>query len=136
MKTLKPQQKGNALTKGSVERHNGVDLEIDVVPSEDEGGNITWAVENLKFSAKQPVNTSYLLLLQINRNPNLMISIVQIEVIIRKEELQNVAQICKLEMDSMGRIAAGILRLLKLDGSVGQAALDQLSHLGNFAFFM
>ncbi|KAI3688558.1 hypothetical protein L2E82_46208 [Cichorium intybus] len=134
LKTLKPQQKGNALTKGSVERHNGVDLEIDVVPSEDEGGNITWAVENLKFSAKQPVNTSYLLLLQINRNPNLMISIVQIEVIIRKEELQNVAQICKLEMDSMGRIAAGILRLLKLDGSVGQAALDQLSHLGSDGF--
>lgn len=50
--------------------------------------------------------------------------------VVRKEELQHVAHMCKLEIDSMGRIAAGILRLLKLDGTVGQATLDQLSRLG------
>lgn len=59
----------------------------------------------------------------------------QIEVVVRKDELQHVAHLCRLEIDSMGRITAGILRLLKLDGSVGQAALDQLSRLGNFSFF-
>nr|XP_043639619.1 uncharacterized protein LOC122610718 [Erigeron canadensis] len=60
-----------------------------------------------------------------------MISIVQIEVIVRKDELQHVAHLCKLEIDSMGRIAVGILRLLNLDRSFGQAALDQLSRLGS-----
>lgn len=54
----------------------------------------------------------------------------QIKVVVKKDELQHVTNLCKLEIDSMGRIAVGILRLLKLDGSVGQAALDQLSHLG------
>ncbi|CAI9261166.1 unnamed protein product [Lactuca saligna] len=108
LKTLKPESP----TKGSADqRHSGVDIKIDVVPCEDKAGNITWAVETLKFSAKQPI-----------------------EVVVRKEELQHVAQMCKLEIDSMGRIAAGILRLLKLDGPVGQATLDQLSRLGSDGF--
>ena len=47
-----------------------------------------------------------------------------------KDELQYLACLCKSEIDSMGRIAAGILRVLKLEGSVGQAAIDQLSNLG------
>lgn len=47
-----------------------------------------------------------------------------------KDELQYLAFLCKSEVDSMGRIAAGILRVLKLEGSVGQAAIDQLSNLG------
>lgn len=47
-----------------------------------------------------------------------------------KDELQYLAVLCKSEVDSMGRIAAGILRVLKLERSVGQAAIDQLSNLG------
>lgn len=47
-----------------------------------------------------------------------------------KDELQYLAFLCKSEADSMGRIAAGILRVLKLERSVGQAAIDQLSNLG------
>lgn len=47
-----------------------------------------------------------------------------------KDELQHLAFLCKSEVDSMGRITAGVLRLLKLEGSVGQAAIDQLSNLG------
>ena len=47
-----------------------------------------------------------------------------------KDELQHLAFLCKSEVDSMGRITAGIIRLLKLEGSIGQAAMDQLSNLG------
>jgi hypothetical protein len=54
----------------------------------------------------------------------------QIEAIVTKDELQHIAFLCKSEVDSMGRITAGILRLLKLEGSIGQAAIDQLSNLG------
>ncbi|KAI4390105.1 hypothetical protein MLD38_002253 [Melastoma candidum] len=67
-----------------------------------------WAVENVKFSVKNPI-----------------------EAVVTKNELQNLALTCKSEVDSMGRITAGIIRLLKLEGSVGQAAIDQLSNLGS-----
>ncbi|XP_024976311.1 uncharacterized protein LOC112514213 [Cynara cardunculus var. scolymus] len=113
LKTLKPQRKKNAPSKGvtqTVEPHEGVDLEVEIVPSEDNGvnGTITWGVEDLKITSKQPI-----------------------DVVIRKDELQHVARLCKLEIDSMGRIAVGILRFFKLDGPVAQPALDQLSHLGS-----
>lgn len=54
----------------------------------------------------------------------------QIEVVVTKEEFQHLAFLCQSEIDSMGRITAGIIRLLKLEGSVGQSAMDQLSNLG------
>ncbi|KAJ0869759.1 putative UHRF1-binding protein [Helianthus annuus] len=117
LKTLKPQkQKGNALPNGhtqAVESHGGVDLEADIVLNEDDGANgaIKWVVESLKFSVKHPV-----------------------EAIVTKDELQHVAQLCKSEVDSMGRITAGVLRVLKLEGSVGQTAMDQLSNLGSEGF--
>ncbi|KAF5781080.1 putative UHRF1-binding protein [Helianthus annuus] len=117
LKTLKPQkQKGNALANGhtqAVESHGGVDLEADIVLNEDDGANgaIKWVVESLKFSVKHPV-----------------------EAIVTKDELQHVAQLCKSEVDSMGRITAGVLRVLKLEGSVGQTAMDQLSNLGSEGF--
>lgn len=47
-----------------------------------------------------------------------------------KDELQHLAFLCKSEVDSMGRIAAGVLRVLKLEGSIGEAAINQLSNLG------
>lgn len=59
-----------------------------------------------------------------------MFFISQIEAIVTKDELQHFAFLCKSEVDSMGRITAGILRVLKLEGSIGQAAIDQLSNLG------
>ena len=37
---------------------------------------------------------------------------------------------CKSEVDSMGRIAAGVLRLLKLEKSLGKETIDKLSNLG------
>lgn len=50
----------------------------------------------------------------------------------KKDELQYLAHLCKSEVDSLGRIVAGVLRILKLEGSVGSAAISQLSNLGNF----
>lgn len=47
-----------------------------------------------------------------------------------KDELQHLALLCKSEVDSMGRVAAGVLRILKLEHSIGQAALYQLNNLG------
>ena len=54
--------------------------------------------------------------------------------VVTKEELQHLALLCKSEVDSMGRITAGIIRLLKLEGSIGQAAMDQLNNLGTLNF--
>jgi len=38
--------------------------------------------------------------------------------------------LCRSEADAMGRITAGILRLLKLDKSLGQGTIEQLRNLG------
>ncbi|KAF5796457.1 putative UHRF1-binding protein [Helianthus annuus] len=107
-KTVKPQQKGNTLAK--VEPHDGMDLEFDLALSQDNDVNrtISCALEHLKISSKQPI-----------------------EVVVSKEEIQRVSELCKMEINSFGRIAVGILQLLKLDGSVGQTALNRLSNLGS-----
>ena len=39
---------------------------------------------------------------------------------------------CKSEVDSMCRIAAVVLRLLKLEKSLGKDAIDKLSNLGKY----
>lgn len=54
----------------------------------------------------------------------------QIEAVATKEELEHLAILCRSEADAMGRIAAGILRLLKLDKSLGQGTIEQLRNLG------
>lgn len=51
--------------------------------------------------------------------------------VVKKDELQHLALLCKSEVDSLGRIAAGVLRILKLEGSLGSAAISQLNNLGN-----
>ncbi|XP_042483179.1 uncharacterized protein LOC122063544 [Macadamia integrifolia] len=118
LQALKPQARKETFqtgalsggTKKTVGNTGGVDLEVRMVVSEDNDNieMVQWMVENIKFSVKQPI-----------------------EAVATKEELQYLALLCKSEVDSMGRIAAGILRVLKLEGSVGQAALDQLSNLGS-----
>ncbi|XVF34088.1 hypothetical protein REPUB_Repub18cG0027000 [Reevesia pubescens] len=117
LQTLKPlAQKGilqdvspaNGL-QDSFETLGGINLEVRMVISEDniENEMVNWVVENLKFSVKQPI-----------------------EAIVTKDELQHLAFLCKSEVDSMGRIAAGVLRLLKLEKSLGKDAIDKLSNLG------
>ncbi|KAJ8747523.1 hypothetical protein K2173_009260 [Erythroxylum novogranatense] len=118
LQILKPQgQKGISVSsngiKEVVEAPGGINVEIHVVTSEqsadDEMAN--WMVENLKFSVKQPM-----------------------EAVVTKDELQHLALLCKSEVDAMGRITAGILRLLKLEKALGRAAIDQLGNLGTEGF--
>jgi hypothetical protein len=59
----------------------------------------------------------------------------QVEAVVTKDELQHLTFLCKSEIDSIGRITAGIIRLLKLEGSVGQSVIDQLGNLGMFPKF-
>ncbi|KAH7544301.1 hypothetical protein JRO89_XS15G0144500 [Xanthoceras sorbifolium] len=96
--------------KESVETSGGISVEVRMLVSEDnvENETVNWVVENVKFFVKQPI-----------------------EAVVTKDELQHLTVLCKSEVDSMGRIAAGVLRLLKLERSVGQAAMDQLSNLGS-----
>ncbi|KAK2984790.1 hypothetical protein RJ640_004615, partial [Escallonia rubra] len=122
LKTLKPQA-GKGILHDSVpangpqkisEMYGGINFEFDIVVSEEDDVDDTlakWVVESLKFSVKQPI-----------------------EAVVTKEELQHLVVLCKTEVDSMGRIAAGVLRVLKLEGSIGQAAIDQLSNLGSEGF--
>ncbi|KAF3453529.1 hypothetical protein FNV43_RR03969 [Rhamnella rubrinervis] len=117
LQTLKPHaQKGihspvlpaNGI-KRTDEAFGGINLEVQIVTTENNDEEmVKWVVENVKFSVKQPI-----------------------EAMVTKDELQHLAVLCKSEVDSMGRITAGILRLLKLEGSIGQAAMDQLSNLGS-----
>ncbi|PQQ16205.1 uncharacterized protein Pyn_17041 [Prunus yedoensis var. nudiflora] len=95
--------------KETADASAGIDLEVRMVISEDTVDHemVEWAVENVKFSVKQPI-----------------------EAVVTKDELQHLTFLCKSEVESMGRITAGILRLLKLEGSIGQAAMEQLSNLG------
>ena len=60
----------------------------------------------------------------------------QIEAVVTKDEARHLTFLCKSEIDSMGRITAGILRLLKLEGSVGRSVMDQLGNLGMLSNFL
>ncbi|KAK9209565.1 hypothetical protein WN944_001932 [Citrus x changshan-huyou] len=121
LQTLKPQvqkdlQPGVLPANGikeSAGSSGGINVEVRMVISEDNAENEMdkWMVENLKFSVKEPI-----------------------EAIVTKDEVEHLAFLCKSEVESMGRIAAGVLRLLKLEKTIGQAAIDQLGNLGSGGF--
>jgi hypothetical protein len=48
-----------------------------------------------------------------------------------KEELDYLVLLSKSEFESLSRITAGILQVLQLQGSLGQATIDQLSNIGS-----
>ncbi|XP_010906366.1 uncharacterized protein [Elaeis guineensis] len=96
-------------TLGTVDNSEGINIEVCLVINEDDNDLVAkWMVENIKFSVKQPI-----------------------EAVATKEELEHLVCLCRSEVDSMGRIAAGILRLLKLDKSLGEAAIHELCNLGS-----
>ncbi|XP_012070729.1 uncharacterized protein LOC105632878 isoform X2 [Jatropha curcas] len=117
LQVLKPQrQKSIPLPENGMkqfaETSGGINLEACMVMSEENVDEMaSWLVENLKFSVNQPI-----------------------EAVVTKEELEHLALLCKSEADAMGRIVAGILKLLKLEHSIGQATLDQLSNIGSESF--
>ncbi|KAL0311057.1 UNVERIFIED_CONTAM: hypothetical protein Sangu_2400400 [Sesamum angustifolium] len=99
--------------KPTVERCRGVNVSVDVVTSDEEidDATVKWVVDKFKFSVNEPI-----------------------EAIVKKDELQYLAFLFKSEVDSLGRIVAGVLRILKLEGSIGSAAISQLSNLGSESF--
>ncbi|XP_051133580.1 uncharacterized protein LOC127253177 isoform X2 [Andrographis paniculata] len=102
---------GSKSEKQSVGKHQGVNMAVDIVASDEDDGSdamAKWVVENLKFSVTEPI-----------------------EAVVKKDELQYLAYLCKAEVESLGRITAGVLRILKLESSVGSAAIHQLSNLGS-----
>ncbi|KAG5546384.1 hypothetical protein RHGRI_018535 [Rhododendron griersonianum] len=121
LQILKPQAQKLILRDGlplerpkeAVDSSGGINLESSIVISQDNVNleMVKWMVENFKFSVNQPI-----------------------EAVVTKDELQHLAFLCKSEVDSMGRIAAGVLRVLKLEGSIGEAAINQLSNLGSEGF--
>lgn len=121
--------------KDVIDTVGGIGVEVRMILSEDDADDemANWVVENLKFSVKQPVmRIAYLksvvsILLEGSHNVGFTL---QIEAIVTKDELQHLTLLCKSEIDSMGRIAVGVIRLLKLETSVGQSVIDQLSNLG------
>ncbi|XP_077243494.1 amino-terminal region of chorein [Tasmannia lanceolata] len=115
LQALKPHARNDILpssvsSNGALGNCGGVNLEVRMVICEDneEFEMAKWVVENLRFSVKQPI-----------------------EAVATKEELEYLAVLCRSEVESMGRIAAGILRVLKLEKSLGRATIDQLSNLGS-----
>lgn len=86
----------------------GVDVEATMVIGEDEIEGAKWTMDNVKFSVKEPI-----------------------EAVATREELEHLTMLCRSEADAMGRITAGILRLLKLDRSLGQGTIEQLRNLGS-----
>ncbi|KAI4333806.1 hypothetical protein L6164_018568 [Bauhinia variegata] len=109
-KNIPPSILGANGGKESTDAVVGIGLEVRLLPCEDNVDEemANWEVENLKFSINQPI-----------------------EAVVTKDECQHLTFLCKSEIDSLGRITAGILRLLKLEGSVGQSAIHQLSNLGS-----
>ncbi|KAE8703192.1 hypothetical protein F3Y22_tig00110472pilonHSYRG00006 [Hibiscus syriacus] len=115
--TFKPQAQKSVLQSPSsangfdenFEILGGINLEVHMLVSKDnvESEMVDWVVESMKFSVKRPI-----------------------EAVVTKDELQHLAFLCKCEVDSMGRLAAGVLRLLKLENSLGKNAVDKLSNLG------
>lgn len=120
----------------------GVGLEVRLVLCEENVDDETtnWEVENLKFSVRQPVmriiDLSMGHCLSFIRWLCNVYFAMQVEAVVTKDELQHLTFLCKSEIDSIGRITAGIIRLLKLEGSVGQSVIDQLGNLGMFSKFL
>ncbi|CAN6277009.1 unnamed protein product [Urochloa humidicola] len=101
-------QMGGEFNNASSVGGHGVDVEATMVIGEDEIEGAKWTMDNVKFSVKEPI-----------------------EAVATKEELEHLAILCRSEADAMGRITAGILRLLKLDKSLGQGTIEQLRNLGS-----
>ncbi|CAM0911074.1 unnamed protein product [Alopecurus aequalis] len=104
--TTQGKKAGSALASSD---HQGADVEATMVTSQDNNGVSKWTVDKTRFSVEDLVTGAAA----------------------TKEEQEYLSTICRSEADSFGRIAALVLRSLELDGSLGQAAIDQLATLGS-----
>lgn len=96
--------------KSAVACNSGVDLEVRMVISENDIdiGMGEWVVHSIRGAVKEPVDIEA-----------------------TKGELDYLVLLSKSEVESLSRITAGILQVLQLQGSLGQATIDQLSNIGS-----
>lgn len=96
--------------KSAVAGNSGIDLEVRMVISENDIdiGMGEWVVHSIRGSVKETVDIEA-----------------------TKEELDYLVLLSKSEFESLSRITAGILQVLQLQGSLGQATIDQLSNIGS-----
>lgn len=92
--------------------HSGLDVEVLFGLREDEEdadmGMGQWSIKSVKAGTKKPVEAQA-----------------------TKEEVKYLIETFKLEIEAASRIAAGLMQLLQLQGSIGQAAIQQLSSIGS-----
>ncbi|KAH9323271.1 hypothetical protein KI387_017910, partial [Taxus chinensis] len=103
-------QDNNGGLKSEITCNSGVDLKVRMVISNNDVdfGMGEWIVESIRGAINEPV-----------------------EVEATKEELEYLMVLSKSEIESLSRITAGVLQILQLQGSLGQAAIDQLSNFGS-----
>ncbi|KAM0845719.1 hypothetical protein ACQ4PT_056188 [Festuca glaucescens] len=119
LQAIRPHLRNPATGNGTAQRHQagrtlvssdqGTDIEATMVTSQDGSGVSKWTVDKTRFSVEDLVTGA----------------------VLTKEEQEYLSTLCRSEADSLGRIAAAVLLLLELDGSLGQAAIDQLASLGS-----
>lgn len=91
---------------------NGLDVEVLFGLKEDEEGSDMhtgqWAIKHVKSGIKKPV-----------------------EVEATKEEIEYLIETVRMEIEAASRVAAGLMQLLELRGSIGEATIKQLSSIGS-----
>ncbi|KAG0586203.1 hypothetical protein KC19_2G072000 [Ceratodon purpureus] len=96
----------------SVTSKSGFDFEIQLEETEDEDGIGIgmggWGVKICKAAVREPV-----------------------EVEATRREVEYMVELFKSEIESASRIAAGGLKLLQLQKTIGHSAIDQLTHFGS-----
>ncbi|XP_057859236.2 uncharacterized protein LOC131068046 isoform X2 [Cryptomeria japonica] len=94
----------------AITSNSGVDLKVRLVISNNDVdfGMGEWIVESVKGAINEPV-----------------------EVEATKEELEYLLLLSKSEIESLSRITAGVLQILQLQGSLGQAAINQLNNIAS-----
>jgi len=129
--------------KQFTEEVEGIDLEVGMILREDNEDDeiFNWEMENLKFYIRQTVmGPSYLKYVVIDFFYWKVLCSedfsIQNEAIVTKEDVQNLTFLCKSEIDSVGRIISGVLRIFKLESSVGQYVIDRLGNLGMLPDFL
>ncbi|KAI5064107.1 hypothetical protein GOP47_0020777 [Adiantum capillus-veneris] len=91
---------------------NGLDVEVLFgLREEEEDADMhirQWAIKRVKSGLTKPV-----------------------EIEATKEDIEYLIETVRLEIESASRVAAGLMQLLELKGSIGQATIKQLSSIGS-----
>ncbi|BBN03845.1 hypothetical protein MPTK1_3g00020 [Marchantia polymorpha subsp. ruderalis] len=107
---LAPEKRSGRPVNLNVTNSSGINLEVNLIENTEdpEVRSGHWVVESIQAAVKEPI-----------------------EVRATKREVEYLVQRCQLEVESASRVAAGVLKLLQLQGPFGQSAIDQLNDIGS-----